>query len=465
LLAIVAVAIGVRVAYDLTTGHSGMISTLSANVAHNLVADGRWFYVNGRAESYLSLIDGQHHGIVDPASVNYSSVDRNGSWVPEVAESVGAPAVIAALWAMTGSERYIQIQLLQGFVDALCALLVYWIAMQLFKRRRGALLAAGLFAVYPPLAWQTANPYNDIWAVDFTIAIVASYMVATRSPHRWRALIACGVLVGVGINFRPEVIFVIPALAVAALADTGWREALRRALVPTLVASALLVPWTIRNFEEFHAFIPTRDAFWAAMYVGLAEVPGVFNEEHSIQVRLEAESERAHPGVVTETPSLDASFKHYFIQAVERHPLAYVEVLAHRVLMATVALHETIWMRRGAGPVFGYKGGPLAFAVDQPFELLEYVLQPAVFLLAMLGLLVTWRRWRRQNAALVAVVLAVLVPYLAAHVEARYLLPACFVYFIWIGVGADLLIEQVRSRWRSASPPVVDRLRPSTAAR
>jgi len=81
-------------------------------------------------------------------------------------------------------------------------------------------------------------------------------------------------------------------------------------------------------------------------------------------------------------------------------------------------------------------------------DMLEDVLEPAVFLLGMLGLGLTWRRGREQHAILVALVLAVLVPYIAAHVEARYLLPAAPAYFIWIGLGADRLIERVAGRSR-----------------
>lgn len=432
---IAVVALGIRIAYVVTTGHASSMMPNEGEVAHNIVADGRWFVRNTRAEQVFGEAWERRHELIDPASVNLSRADRNGVWYPAITHPVGTSVVIAGLWALTGSERYIQVELLQGLVDGLAVLLVYWIAMQLFKRPRAALLAASAYALYPPIAWDAADPYDDIWAVDFTLAIVALYLLMTRSRHRWRWLVLCGLTAGIGAYFRPQVLLIAPALAIAMVAGTGWREALRRGLTSTLAALILLVPWTIRNYEDFHAFIPVRSGLWETMVGGLAELPN--------QIGSEKQAHRARPDLVPETPAWDSYLKQYFIRAVEQHPLFYLEVLVHRVGLATVLVHETIWMHRGAAGVLNHGGGLLTVVVHSPFVLAEYALPPAVFVLAMLALWLTWRRWKRQNVILVALALSILLPYIAMHVEARYLLPAVVVYFIWIGLGIDLLIERV----------------------
>jgi hypothetical protein len=96
------------------------------------------------------------------------------------------------------------------------------------------------------------------------------------------------------------------------------------------------------------------------------------------------------------------------------------------------------------GVIFG-AGSGIAHRI---FVILDNGMQPAVFILAMLCLCITWRRRRQENAMLVAVVLSVLLPYVAIHVEARYLLPAAFAYFIWIGQGLDLLLVRLAERPR-----------------
>lgn len=442
LLAIVLVAIGIRFTYTATTGHSFVMDSLEGQLAHNIVADGRWFARNAGAEVHIQTLSEKRKRLLDPASIDYKGINKPGEWFPEISESVGAGVVIAGLWAITGDERYVQIQILQSIIDGLAALLVYWIAMQLFKRRRPAMIAAALYAIYPPIAWQAVNPYNDTWAVDFTVAIVALYLLALRSDHRWRWLIACGVCAGIGAYFRPSLLLIAPALALATVFSTGWREALRRIVITTAVASLLLVPWTIRNYDEFHAFIPTRAGFWVTMWGGFNETAngGIFTANALI-----AKIHQVRPELVVETPAWDSYAKHYVVETIEHDPLWYVKLLAHRLAIATVWQWEPYWMHLEAGH---YKGSLVAFAVSHPLDTLEDLLEPAVFLLAMLGLGLTWRRNRQQQAILVALVLAVLVPYLAIHVEARYLLPAVPAYFIWIGLGADRLIEGVVARSR-----------------
>jgi hypothetical protein len=452
---ILAVAVAIRLTYTLTTGHTLRMTSRDGQIAHNIVADGRWFVRNRAADAYVMTLLDRRGKLIDPAEINYSQVDQHGQWYPEINESVGASAVLAGLWAVSDSERYIQIQVLQTLLDGLAALLVYWIAMQLFRRRGAALLAASLYAVYPPIAWETADPYNDIWAVDFTIAIVATFLMILKADdgRRWRWLVLCGLLAGIGAYFRPQVLVIAPVLALASLSRCGWRAALRWSLAISFIGGLLLIPWIIRNYNDFHTFIPTRSAFWQTMWGGLAEIPNNFGGNFS-EAAIVSTIRHVRPDLVPESPAWDSYIKPYFIHAVEQHPFFYVEVLLHRVALATFIAHENIWMRRGAGAVLNYKGGIFAFLVNRPLEVLEYALQPAVFLLAMLGLGFSWRRWRQESLFMVAAVVCILLPYLAMHVEERYLLPVFFAYFIWIGLGADLLVERIRRRSRRVSVSV-----------
>jgi 4-amino-4-deoxy-L-arabinose transferase-like glycosyltransferase len=407
-------------------------------IAHNILANGRWFYRNEAAELQIQRIEKEAHDLqsVDPASIDYRGLNKRDAWMPEVSESVGVSAVMAGVWAITGDQRYIEVKILQGIVDGLTILLVYWIAMQLFKRRRPAMIAAALYAAYPPIAWQTASTYNDIWAIDITVALVALYLIAMRSGYRWRWLIACGVCAGIGAYFRPAVVLIVPALAVATALSTGWRDAFRHATLATVVACLMLVPWTVRNYKDFHAFVPTRAGFWLTAWGGLNEMTNDFGETFTFAAII-TKLHHAHPNVIAETPAWDSDIKGYVIQTIEQHPAWYLELLARRTAIAT------IW------PVYmGWLHFPRA--VTHPLETLKdtvaFTIEPAVFLLAMLGFALTRHRWREQHAILLALVLAVLVPYIAVHVEARYLLPAVPAYMIWIGLGADRLIERAARR-------------------
>lgn len=62
---------------------------------------------------------------------------------------------------------------------------------------------------------------------------------------------------GLSILTRPNSLFMLPLLAIWGVWQfrSNWRDILKSAAIP-IVAVSVLVPWTIRNYIVFHAFIP-----------------------------------------------------------------------------------------------------------------------------------------------------------------------------------------------------------------
>jgi hypothetical protein len=214
LLLIFIVGLGARLAYLAADPHGVRTESDDGEIARNIL-DGHGFSTNDRAASYVYELYRREHKAIDPATVNFKPLDRDAYFRPEVATPVGGALLLAGLWEITGSERYLPVQILQAILDAFVALLVYRITMRLFERQRAALLAAALYAVYPPLGWSMTIASTDPWAVEFTIAIVACYLEAVNRTDSRRWLIACGILTGLGAYFRPNVLMIPAILALA----------------------------------------------------------------------------------------------------------------------------------------------------------------------------------------------------------------------------------------------------------
>jgi 4-amino-4-deoxy-L-arabinose transferase-like glycosyltransferase len=448
LLVIFVIALGARAAYVASDLHPDYRPWLYGGMAHDIVHDGHWFQINLSAVDFGFTLHSTGPMIEPPDDPQLRYADAHPRWEPEIGEPVGEPVVLAALWEITGSERFLPDQILKALLDALTVLLVYRIAMRLFERPRAALLAAFLYAIYPPLAWQVSSPTPDSWAVDFTIAIVAIYLEAIHSNHRWRWLILCGVLAGIGSYFRPAVLLLPAALALATVMMTGWRRALRMGLCTTAIAAVLVIPWTIRNYDDFHAFVLLRSGVGQTLWEGLGEVHNDFgallNDEATYhQVR------RTHPDIRYVSPEFDSLLLHRAVRAIEHHPFFYLELLARRTVLATVWARGILWMHRGTVSPFADGHGLVSYIVNRPFDLLQMSLSPMTFILAIICLGFTWRRWRREHMVLIMTALFVIVPYIPIYVEFRYILPSVFAYLIWIGLGADLLLERVTQtqRW------------------
>jgi len=292
---------------------------------------------------------------------------------------------------------------------------VFWIALSLFERRRTALISAGLYSVFLPIAVLAKIPHLDIWAVHATIVITALALKTWQSARPLPWLAATGVATGIGLYFRPGVLLLPLALAVAALPWIGWRRTIAAALVPLAVAAALTVPWVVRNYDEFDRFIPTRIGIGQNLWEGLGEVQNDFGAVLDDQVT-ERQVRREQPELVYGTPEYDDHLREKAVDAIQEHPGHFAKVVARRAVVTTVGLHN----------------------LSLPLGLAE----PLLFLLAVAVAIVTWRRFPRQHAFLAAIPVATLLPYLLLHVEPRYMLPASFVYLIWVALGLDLLLER-----------------------
>lgn len=393
-------------------------SGLAANhgeLARNVVDNDRWFVHNRNALELVAREQQRTGGLVDPADLDYSRADADPRYLPVVLQPIGAGTVLAGLWAVTGDEDFVYLQLLQIAIDVLMVLVVFWIALTLYQRRRTALIAAGLYSVFLPIAVLAKVPHLDIWAVHATISVTALALKAWKSDRPLPWLLTAGVVTGLGTYFRPGVLLVPVALSLASLPWIGWRRTLAAGLVPLVTAAALAVPWTIRNYEEFDRFIPMRTGVGQNLWEGLGEIDNDFGAVLDDQVT-ERQVREEDPSLVYGTPEYDDHLREKAVEAIQDHPDHAAKILVRRAFVTTVGLHN----------------------LDLPLGLAE----PLLFVLSVAVAVATWRRFPRQNAFLAAVPLATLLPYLVLHVEPRYMLPASFAYLIWLALGVDLLLDR-----------------------
>lgn len=448
LIVLVLLALAMRIGFLVHDPHpyadSGLAAD-SAELARQIDDHGRWFESNLTAASQLGNVQNQEQRLVDPASLDFRAADAHPQLQPNVLQPIGESIVLAALWKMTG-EHWLPYQLLMIAIGALMTPLVFYISLSLFGRVRAAYLGALLYAVFPPVAWLATIPHLDAWAVDLTI-VTAALLVRARAAERplpW--LIGAGVAAGLGSYFRPGLLLIAPVLGLALLGRGQWRRALRLAAVPTLVAALLLVPWTIRNAEVFHRFIPTRVGIGQNLWEGLGEVQNSFGavlDDAATYRQVHA----SHPNLVYGSPAYDSLLESWGLRAIRQHPGFYAKLVAKRMVDTTVLLRNTDWAGNILSPA--QSGLSLTRYIRHRFgDFVILMLEPLLFVLSALTVLVTLRRYGRAHLVLAAIVVATLLPYLFLHVEPRYILPASFTYLIWTALGLDLLIARTGSRRR-----------------
>jgi 4-amino-4-deoxy-L-arabinose transferase-like glycosyltransferase len=175
----------------------------------------------------------------------------------------GYPILLAGVYTLTGHEtkadeqRVVAGRVANALVGTAIVALVGVLALQLFGRRV-ALVAMGLAAVYLPLILVGGALMSEPLFAVLLLGALTAAVAHRRSAHRLRWAVLAGVLGGLAILTRANGMILLLPLALAVWdARPRWSPA---ALAPPalLVALAVLTvaPWTIRNAEALHAFVP-----------------------------------------------------------------------------------------------------------------------------------------------------------------------------------------------------------------
>lgn len=296
------------------------------------------------------------------------------------------------------------------FLNILFATLTCVPLYRIGERLGGAGLASGaawLWAVFPN---GVVIPFEWIWETSlsaFLASVLLWFTLKLPSSARARDWALYGLLWGLALMTNPTLGAALPVLLgwAAWQAWRAHRSAMLPAGMPALtVAVAILwcVPWTIRNFTQFHRFVPLRSGFGFELYIGNNEN---YDDRHVVwppPVTYQRELLRyIHMG---EMPFMDEE---------KRKALAFI--LAHPRVTCTLIGKRIVEFWLGtATPITAFEThkSPL-----ERFVLLCNVLLPALVVFGAVALLL-----KRRELAVPLLAFPVLYPliYYLTHTSLRY---------------------------------------------
>lgn len=183
------------------------------------------------------------------------------------------PYVLGAVYWLAGEDSGVDAaRVFDALLGVAVVFLIFLLARELNDTRTG-LIAAGIAAVFPPLALiHLALISEPVFLVLELSAFICALKSRSSPGLGWP--VAVGLLCGLAALTRGN-----GALLVLALAAGVWigkprftRSALAPPIVVVIAAAAVVLPWTVRNAVDFHKLIPvtTQNGY------GLA---GTFNDE------------------------------------------------------------------------------------------------------------------------------------------------------------------------------------------
>jgi 4-amino-4-deoxy-L-arabinose transferase-like glycosyltransferase len=240
---LVAGALAIRIAYVDATG------------GYTLRHDARDYDVHAR-----SIAEGQ----------GFSKTLAHGR--PTAFRPPGYPYFLGGVYRLFGVERAADdrrlrvARIAQAFVGTAIVALVGVLALQLWGCT-AALVALALAALYVPLITVGGAVMSEPLFDVFMLASVVAAVAHRRSRHHYRWALVAGVFAGLAILTRANAMILLVPLAIAVWDGRPWRS--RAAIGPPLalvvVALLTVTPWTIRNAEQLHAFVPVSTQLGSAL--------------------------------------------------------------------------------------------------------------------------------------------------------------------------------------------------------
>jgi hypothetical protein len=274
----------------------------------------------------------------------------------------GYPAFLVLCFKLFGREHYNAVLLVQIAIDIAGCFVIADLARRTVSPR-AAQFAFALAALCPFTANYTVAPLAETLSIFFTAvaldAAIAGFMALEDGSSSWKAWTYCGAAVSAGILLRPDGGILLAAIGLCLLwrmfRQPSERVALFWAGALVLVISlAPLVPWTVRNWRDFHRFEPLAPRYasdpdefvpsgfdrwmrtWIVDYVSTEEVywqvPGSDVEFSLLPSRaFDSEQEREQTQAIFDDyakshfvgPELNERFDKLAETRIRRNPLRY----------------------------------------------------------------------------------------------------------------------------------------------
>ena len=458
MLFLLALAIRLPLLFSLRDTYlSGGITTSLGLVARNLLR-GRGLVETTGPQEILGLYDVQL-GEQKLRDIAEFPDPPDATTAPLIQRMPGYPALLACVWKLTGSYRYLPIQLLQVALSCLLPLLLYGAGRRFFGEYPGR-VAGVLGCLHLAEARLAILPLYDWWSV-FTVGVVLWLLALGMKrayPLHYFALL--GTVLAVGVYFKSTLAAIPFFLALSLLPLLGLRRTALRAVFLIGIPMLGLVPWALRNERIFHRPILTNTFFWPSIWEGFGEVPNPFGAVLDDRTTyLMALNE--HHDLKYGTPEYDDFFREQVLKVYEDHPEFVAALWVRRAWLGLLnpgnpwglagadrpEASYTVFRLQGGGTPFDYLRRHPGVAI---VKILQRLWDPLILSLALLALAVDRHRWREflPLLSLPAAFLAVTVP---IHLEGRYLLPGSLSLILFASVPLAAGIVPRRDTGRSAT--------------
>jgi len=185
--------------------------------------------------------------------------------VPSLTRAPGYPLFLAGVYFLFGPS-HIAVKSIQALLGAIGCIIIYFIGREIFNRKVG-LWSGVTMALYPPLISTAGFVLSEELSIFLLATSILFLTKAMKSKEvGWYAL--SGIFMGLATLCRSVTLLFPFFLYLTFLFSPSKKREFVRISIFLLFTIVTIVPWTIRNYVRFNAFIPTEIQGGRNLWVG-----------------------------------------------------------------------------------------------------------------------------------------------------------------------------------------------------
>lgn len=177
---------------------------------------------------------------------------------------------LAGIYSIFGLNNFLAVRLFQVLLSTFTVYVVYRIGRRVFNEETG-IIAAFISAMYPFSLHFTGEIVTETLFVFLWTLSLLYLLYLTRKPHPYNFFL-CGALFSLTILSRPVVAF-IPFAILWLWIVCKSRMLVLKLLLFVIGLQVLIIPWSVRNYRVFGAFIPLPTNGGYTLALGATTLP------------------------------------------------------------------------------------------------------------------------------------------------------------------------------------------------
>jgi 4-amino-4-deoxy-L-arabinose transferase-like glycosyltransferase len=341
----------------------------------------------------------------------------------------GYPMFLAGIYFVFGPNVWAAtvVQALLGAVTALLLVVLGWLLIG----PREAIVAGFITAVYPSVVWVSRLLLSENLAVFLLLASLCVALVLVRSTRIcWAA--ALGILLGFSVLVRgSNLLFalVVAAGIVIALAkrSINWKRIASIGILTAMGFVLTLLPWMIRNYRVFHAFVPVATQEGIGLYASYW--PPVRNGKLIWGTLPGAEDPVvATAAQIGDEVSASRYLRQETLRRLRERPVYFFRLIPAK-LISLFAPFDWEMFPHAEGRTRSVNYGYLL------------IILPGLF-----GFIAFWRERKPDTWLLWVLPVVVLIQAIVFYGSPRFRLPAELIALLWAGAGLSAAYAFLKSR-------------------